>query len=105
MLSPVARETKRGPDEPAPSDGSADTDVEHAHDEDTSRGRRIRCPACGWQPGRHHQWMCTCLCSWNTFETAGLCPECGKQWTETQCPRCHVWSKHERWYEPPQERD
>jgi hypothetical protein len=60
--------------------------------------RRIRCPCCGWEPGRHDRWACTCLHVWNTFDTGGVCPACGRRWTETQCPRCGSWSRHEDWY-------
>ncbi len=59
---------------------------------------KIRCPLCGWQPGTWDLWGCTCGCIWNTFDTRGLCPACGKQWTETQCLACHRLSKHEKWY-------
>lgn len=59
---------------------------------------RIRCPACRWEPKREDLWMCVCLYSWNTFDTGGVCPSCDRRWTETQCPKCHVWSKHEDWY-------
>lgn len=59
---------------------------------------RIRCPACAWEPQRDDHWMCECLHSWNTFDTLGVCPACGREWDETQCPKCHVWSKHEDWY-------
>ena len=49
--------------------------------------------------------MCVCEHIWNTFETRGVCPECGHQWEETQCLRCTAWSRHEDWYaeepEPP----
>jgi len=62
------------------------------------RGPRIRCPRCAWEPGRHDLWACTCLHSWNTFETRGVCPACGRKWAETQCPRCNEWSRHEEWY-------
>jgi hypothetical protein len=61
--------------------------------------RRIRCPRCGWEPGRHDLWMCTCLHAWNTFDTGGVCPACTRKWTETQCRRCAAWSRHEDWYE------
>jgi hypothetical protein len=70
-------------------------------DEDDQEGEgptRIRCPACGWEPTRHHLWMCSCLHSWNTFETRGVCPACSRRWTETQCPRCSAWSPHDDWY-------
>ena len=59
---------------------------------------RIRCPACAWEPQKEDQWTCECLHSWNTFDTGGVCPSCDRRWTETQCPHCHVWSRHEDWY-------
>ena len=61
-------------------------------------GTRVRCPRCGWEPGKHDKWMCHCLHAWNTFETRGVCPACGRRWEETQCPRCLAWSRHEDWY-------
>jgi len=65
----------------------------------TGHGRsRIRCPRCAWEPGREDRWMCTCLHMWNTFETRGVCPACGREWKETQCRRCSAWSPHEDWY-------
>ena len=71
----------------------------------TRPGRpRIRCPRCDWEPGRDHVWMCTCLHVWNTFETGGICPECGRQWQETQCARCKAWSPHADWYADDAER-
>ena len=62
------------------------------------RRSRIRCPRCGWEPGRHDLWMCTCLHCWNTFDTRGVCPACGRKWAETQCRRCNEWSAHDDWY-------
>jgi hypothetical protein len=59
---------------------------------------RIRCPQCGWRPSRHDKWQCSCRHVWNTFDTRGRCPSCGKQWLDTQCPRCTQWSAHEAWY-------
>ena len=59
---------------------------------------RIRCPRCGWEPGRHDRWICRCFHVWNTFDTRGVCPGCGYQWLETQCLRCKVMSRHEDWY-------
>jgi hypothetical protein len=61
--------------------------------------RRIRCPRCAWEPQRHDLWTCSCLHVWHTFDTGGVCPGCDKKWTETQCPRCRAWSRHEDWYE------
>jgi hypothetical protein len=76
-------------DVPRPSDG---TGVDHG-------GGRIRCPQCRWQPGRGDRWSCDCSHTWNTFDTRGVCPACGRVWTETQCPRCLEWSRHDDWYE------
>ena len=81
-----------------PAKPSKIPDLEDDLDEDDGR-RRIRCPRCGWEPGREDVWMCTCLHAWNTFETGGVCPACGRRWAETQCHCCHEWSPHEAWYE------
>jgi hypothetical protein len=42
--------------------------------------------------------MCSCEHVWNTFDTAGCCPACGKRWRETQCLACAQWSPHPTWY-------
>lgn len=66
------------------------------------RRERIRCPVCAWQPSKGDAWCCTpdgCGHVWNTFETRALCPGCSKQWTRTECLRCHASSPHEAWYE------
>ncbi len=81
-------------------------------DEDAAwrrRHGRIRCPLCGWQPSRGDRWVCGlrlgpfvvlgCGHVWNTFDTRGRCPACGKQWTVTACHACHRLSPHEDWYE------
>lgn len=62
------------------------------------RDPRIRCPLCKWQPRKSSRWACDCGHAWNTFDTAGLCPGCGKQWLDTICLACHGWSKHRDWY-------
>ena len=72
-------------------------DPDPSDDEHGGRGR-IRCPKCGWEPGRSDTWACTCLHVWNTFDTHGECPACRKQWLETQCLRCNEWSLHDAWY-------
>jgi hypothetical protein len=61
-------------------------------------GARIRCPRCGWQPRKQDRWMCVCLHVWNTFQTRGICPGCGREWSQTQCLSCQQWSPHEDWY-------
>jgi hypothetical protein len=61
---------------------------------------RIYCPKCRYVPGPGDRWMCasSCGCIWNTFETCGVCPRCGKNWEDTQCPACQQWSPHADWY-------
>jgi hypothetical protein len=65
------------------------------------RGAGVRCPSCRWRPSRADQWTCHpgCEFAWNTFETRGECPACGKRWTITQCLRCGMWHAHEEWYQ------
>jgi len=63
----------------------------------------IECPKCKWKPDGGKYWMCSCGHSWNTFETAGRCPACSKQWKDTCCPTgfvggCGQWSPHLDWY-------
>lgn len=59
---------------------------------------RIACPRCDYEPRAEDRWTCACLTAWNTFDTAGRCPGCGRVWRETQCPACHRWSPHHDWY-------
>jgi hypothetical protein len=62
---------------------------------------RLRCPKCGWQPEKNDRWSCNpggCGHVWNTFETAGHCPECNRHWKDTACLRCGGWSPHDDWY-------
>jgi hypothetical protein len=61
---------------------------------------RIRCPRCGWRPGREDRWECHCGCVWNTFETQARCPDCGFQHRATQCHACEAMSPHDAWYTP-----
>jgi len=49
------------------------------------------------------RWQCLCGHVWNTFDTAGRCPACSKQWKETCClppiaGGCGRWSPHLDWY-------
>ena len=62
--------------------------------------RKIRCPRCAWQPSAQDRWYCApgCSCQWNTFATAGVCPQCEKEWAQTACLSCHQWSPHADWY-------
>lgn len=58
----------------------------------------IACPKCDWRPNASSLWRCTCKHVWNTFNTHGVCPACGKVHEVTQCLRCGQWSDHEEWY-------
>ena len=65
---------------------------------------RIRCPKCEWEPDGGPYWECDCGTRWNTFDTMGTCPRCGRKWHDTQCPGpffpggCGAWSPHDDWY-------
>ena len=83
---------------PEVADPDLEADVTDEKQIDAS-GPRIRCPLCGWKPGKHDRWMCTCGHVWNTFDTGGICPACLYQWTITACLACHRWSSHSDWYE------
>ncbi len=95
-MEPAVRQARENAEEPD-YDGRADADDE-TDEADEQRFRRIRCPRCLWQPQKHDRWQCDCLYEWNTFDTAALCPACGKQWEWTQCLRCNVRSPHKDWY-------
>lgn len=59
----------------------------------------IACPHCGQSPTEGEEWDCAnCGYSWNTFNTRGMCPGCGRQWLETQCHSCGRWAAHHEWY-------
>ena len=64
----------------------------------------ICCPKCSWTPDGGPHWVCVCGHFWNTFDTAGKCPNCQKRWEDTMCPGpgdpggCGSWSKHIDWY-------
>jgi len=64
---------------------------------------KITCPKCNWEPDGGEYWACDCGHQWNTFDTAGRCPSCGKQWEQTQCVvhhgGCTEWSPHIDWYD------
>ena len=68
-------------------DPEIDTDVGDEKQPDNS-GPRLRCPLCGWVPGRNDRWACNCGHWWNTFDTGGACPDCLYQWTTTHSVQC-----------------
>ena len=64
---------------------------------------RIYCPKCEWESQPSSRWWCGtrtggCGCEWNTFDTAGVCPDCGRVWEETACLACRRMSAHRAWY-------
>lgn len=61
---------------------------------------KIYCPKCRWEPRAGDLWICQPGCNheWNTFDTGGRCPKCGKVWLETDCLACSRTSKHHDWY-------
>jgi len=60
--------------------------------------QRIACPRCRWEPRAEDNWWCECNHVWNTFDTGGRCPQCHRQWEDTQCLSCGEWSPHLDWY-------
>jgi Zn-dependent protease len=47
------------------------------------------CPACKLAPPRGAFWGCgKCRKTFDTFETQGVCPNCGTQFAVTSCPEC-----------------
>jgi hypothetical protein len=58
-----------------------------------------RCPRCGTGVRSEDRWNCDAACGaiWNTFRTDGICPGCGRHWSEAQCSWCGAWSTLEAW--------
>lgn len=71
-----------------------------SHSEGMDRRVEIFCPKCQWEPRQEDRWICLpgCHCVWNTFDTWGVCPDCGKKFDWTQCLECMERSPHGEWY-------
>ena len=95
LLRPVLLKLKEDESRSFASSVVVNREEEKSHE---PSGPRIRCPLCGWSPGKEDKWFCACGCEWNTFDTGGVCPSCLHQWTETQCLSCSRWSAHSEWY-------
>lgn len=92
----IAHEAKSPP---GPPDVGGGHDLARDETEDAARKRpRIRCPRCAWRPRAHDRWQCYCGFVWNTFDTGGVCPDCGFTHLDTMCLACARWSKHAAWY-------
>ncbi|MGA2852680.1 MAG: site-2 protease family protein, partial [Verrucomicrobiota bacterium] len=53
------------------------------------RRERFACPVCKTAPPQSAIWRCgNCRKAFDTFETQGVCPHCGAQYTATSCPEC-----------------
>lgn len=85
-------------DEKQHDPGKGDGLASDALDDAGVKKPHIRCPKCRWRPRKQDLWSCTCGCSWNTFDTRGVCPQCFRAWEHTQCLGCQQWSRHEDWY-------
>ncbi len=60
---------------------------------------QIACPKCDWEPDGHAHWVCDhCATRFDTFETTAICPNCKKQFEDTQCISCTEFSPHLDWY-------
>jgi len=47
------------------------------------------CPICKTAPPQGALWVCgKCRKPFDTFETQGVCPNCGTQFSATSCPEC-----------------
>ena len=58
----------------------------------------IGCFSCNWEDKGKYEWMCTCGCVWNVFETDCICPLCNRKWTYIQCPVC-AYPRHHLSYQ------
>ena len=53
------------------------------------RHEGFACPVCKVAPPQGAFWMCgKCRKPFDTFETQGVCPHCGVQYSATSCPEC-----------------
>jgi len=56
------------------------------------------CPACGQPPILGPFWRCDgCRKAFDPFETAAVCPHCGKQFPTTGCPECGRKNPIQQW--------
>lgn len=56
------------------------------------------CPNCGKAPPAGPFWRCPCGAQFDTFENAGICPHCGRQFQITQCLECGRPAPYAAWH-------
>jgi len=56
------------------------------------------CPVCKTAPPQGALWVCgKCRKPFDTFETQGVCPYCGVQYSATSCPECGTMRPFSEW--------
>lgn len=59
------------------------------------------CPACKVAPPQGALWRCgKCGNAFDTFQTLGVCPNCGTQFATTACPECGSLRPMSEWMAP-----
>lgn len=66
--------------------------------ETAPRHAQAVCPGCGEPPPTGAYWGCPCGARFDTFAAAGLCPNCGRGFAGTACPRCQQAFPLAAWY-------
>ncbi|MDE3066160.1 MAG: site-2 protease family protein [Verrucomicrobiota bacterium] len=62
------------------------------------RRESFACPNCRTPPPRGAFWRCgRCRQPFDTFETQGVCPHCGVQYSATSCPECGSLRPFSEW--------
>jgi Zn-dependent protease len=56
------------------------------------------CPVCKTTPPQGALWVCgKCRKPFDTFQTQGICPNCGVQYAATSCPECGSLQPFSEW--------
>jgi Zn-dependent protease len=65
------------------------------------RREGFACPACKTPPPVGDIWKCSqCGRAFDTFQTGGVCPACGAQFSETRCMECGAAHPFSQWATP-----
>ncbi|NBO94026.1 MAG: peptidase M50 [Planctomycetia bacterium] len=69
------------------------------HMQDLPRHADCACPSCLTGPPRGKFWTCEeCEAQFDTFDTRGVCPDCGAWFLPTTCPDCRETHHIDRWF-------